>query len=142
VHTWMLRAEAEECRLLAPEFAGGRERMILTRMARAFEDLYVEDERQERAINLPSLAMCGTALIGSAAAAQRKGPDPDRSASAAPSPQMTTEKAHWLGRRTASLKMAESAACSEARLIHYDLAGRYGVKAMSAETLAIDLANS
>jgi hypothetical protein len=52
------------------------------------------------------------------------------------------EKAYWLSRKRASLKSAQSAACSEARLVHYDLAGRYSVKAMSAETCAIDLADS
>jgi len=52
------------------------------------------------------------------------------------------EKAYWLSRKRASLKLAQNAACSEARLIHYDLAGRYGLKAMSAETMAIDLAYS
>jgi hypothetical protein len=30
----------------------------------------------------------------------------------------------------------------DGRLIHYDLAGGYSVKAMSAETIAIDLAES
>jgi hypothetical protein len=52
------------------------------------------------------------------------------------------EKAYWLGRKRASLKLAQKAACSEARLVHYDLAGRYSLKAMSTETLAIDLADS
>ncbi len=52
------------------------------------------------------------------------------------------EKAYWLGRKRASLKLARSAASSEARLAHYDLAGRYSVKAMSAETQATDLANA
>ena len=50
------------------------------------------------------------------------------------------EKAYWLGRKRASLKLARAAASSEARLVHYDLAGRYSVKAVSAETQAIDLA--
>ena len=40
------------------------------------------------------------------------------------------------------MKLAQDAASSEARLVHYDLAGRYSVKAMAAETQAIDLANS
>ena len=31
---------------------------------------------------------------------------------------------------------------SEARLIHYDLAGRYSLKALASETHAIDLADS
>ena len=52
------------------------------------------------------------------------------------------EKAHWLGRKRASLKMAQNATSSEARLAHYDLAGRYGVKAISEETAAKDLAES
>jgi hypothetical protein len=52
------------------------------------------------------------------------------------------EKAYWLGRKRASLKMAQNAVGSEARLIHYDLAGRYGLNATSAKTQAIDLANS
>ena len=52
------------------------------------------------------------------------------------------EKAYWLSRKRASLKLAQNASSSRARLVHYDLAGRYGLKAMSAETLAIDLADS
>ena len=52
------------------------------------------------------------------------------------------EKAYWLSRKRAALKLAQNADSSEARLVHYDLAGRYGLKAMSAETLAIDLADS
>jgi hypothetical protein len=52
------------------------------------------------------------------------------------------EKAYWLSRRRASLKLAQNASSSRARLVHYDLAGRYSLKAMSAETLAIDLADS
>ena len=52
------------------------------------------------------------------------------------------EKIYWLGRKRASLKMAKNASSSEARLIHYDLAGRYSVNAMSAETSAGDRADS
>lgn len=52
------------------------------------------------------------------------------------------EKAYWLSRKRASLKSAEAATNAQARLVHYDLAGRYSVKAMSAETRAIDLADS
>jgi hypothetical protein len=52
------------------------------------------------------------------------------------------EKAHWLSRKRASLKLAKAAASSEARLVHYDLAGRYSLKAISAETQAIDLADA
>lgn len=42
------------------------------------------------------------------------------------------EKAHWLGRKRASLANARAAATAEARLIHYDLAGRYSIKAALA----------
>lgn len=52
------------------------------------------------------------------------------------------EKAYWLGRKRASLKLAQDATSSQARLVHYDLAGRYSVKAMSPETQAIDLASA
>jgi len=52
------------------------------------------------------------------------------------------EKTYWLGRKRASLKLAQNAAGAEARLVHYDLAGRYSLKTMSAEALAIDLAGS
>ena len=52
------------------------------------------------------------------------------------------EKAYWLGRKRASLKAAQNAVSSEARLIHYDLAGRYSLNALSAETQAIDLADA
>lgn len=52
------------------------------------------------------------------------------------------EKAYWLSRKRASLKLARNATGSEARLIHYDLAGRYGLKALSADTRAVDLADS
>jgi hypothetical protein len=52
------------------------------------------------------------------------------------------EKGYWLGRKRASLKAAKNAATAEARLIHYDLAGRYSLNAVSAETQAIDLADA
>ena len=52
------------------------------------------------------------------------------------------EKAYWLSRKRASLKLARGAVSAEARLIHYDLAGRYGLKAASAESVAVQLADS
>ena len=52
------------------------------------------------------------------------------------------EKAYWLSRKRVSLRLAQNAASSQARLVHYDLAGRYSVKAVAAETQAIDLAAS
>jgi hypothetical protein len=42
------------------------------------------------------------------------------------------EQAHWLNRKRASIGMAEKAISAEARLIHYELAGRYSVKAAHA----------
>ena len=44
------------------------------------------------------------------------------------------EKAYWLARKRAALKSAQIAATSKARLAHYDLAGRYSVRAASAGT--------
>ena len=52
------------------------------------------------------------------------------------------EKVYWLSRKRASLEAARNATSSEARLIHYDLAGRYSLKAMSAKTHFTDLAQS
>ena len=52
------------------------------------------------------------------------------------------EKLYWLTRKRASLKLARNATSSEAKLVHYDLAGRYALNASSAATQAIDLADS
>ena len=46
------------------------------------------------------------------------------------------DKAYWLSRKQASLKLARNAASSEARLVHYDLAGRYSVMAVAADSQA------
>ena len=58
------------------------------------------------------------------------------------SQESIVEKAYWLARQRASLKLAKNAADSESRLAHYDLAGRYSVKAMSAEQSASDVADN
>ena len=42
------------------------------------------------------------------------------------------ERAHWLSRKRASLAMARNAIGAEARLIHYELAGRYSVEAANS----------
>ena len=42
------------------------------------------------------------------------------------------DKAYWIGRKRAAMVMARAAKSAEARLIHYDLAGRYSVKAVQA----------
>lgn len=49
------------------------------------------------------------------------------------------EQAHWLSRKRASVAMAKNAASSAARLIHYELAGRYSVKAAEAESPQLHL---
>jgi hypothetical protein len=43
------------------------------------------------------------------------------------------EQAYWLGRSQASVAMALAAIDAEARLGHYDRAGRYSVMAANAE---------
>ncbi len=43
------------------------------------------------------------------------------------------EQAHWLTRKRASLANARAALTAEARLIHYELAGRYSIKAAQSE---------
>ena len=48
-------------------------------------------------------------------------------------------KAHWLGHKWTSMKAAKAATSSEARLIHYELAGRYNLNASSSAAPAIDL---
>jgi hypothetical protein len=52
------------------------------------------------------------------------------------------EKAYFLRRKKASLKLAREATSSEARLAQFDLAGRYDLQAASAKTTAIGLVNS
>lgn len=52
------------------------------------------------------------------------------------------EKTYWLSRKRASLRAAQNAGGAEARLIHYDLAGRYSLRALSAETQTKDLADA
>jgi hypothetical protein len=52
------------------------------------------------------------------------------------------EREYWLGRKRMSLAMAQNAGSSEARLAHYDLAGRYSVKASNAEIMAFPLADA
>ena len=47
------------------------------------------------------------------------------------------ENGYWHGRKRASLTAARNAVSAEARLIHYDLAGRYSLNAVSAESQAI-----
>ena len=39
------------------------------------------------------------------------------------------EKKYWIGRQRSAVAMARGAATAEARLIHYELAGRHSIKA-------------
>ena len=39
------------------------------------------------------------------------------------------EKAYWIRRKRSAMTMAREAASAESRLIHYELAGRYSIKA-------------
>jgi hypothetical protein len=39
------------------------------------------------------------------------------------------DERYWIGRKRAAMAMARAATSAEARLIHYDLAGRYSVNA-------------
>ena len=43
------------------------------------------------------------------------------------------EQGYWLRRKGEALAQASNATCVEARIIHSDLAGRYGVKAADIE---------
>lgn len=45
------------------------------------------------------------------------------------------EKTYWLGRKRAAMAMARDATCSEARLVHYEQAGRHSVRAACAPFL-------
>jgi hypothetical protein len=39
------------------------------------------------------------------------------------------EEGYWIDRRRAAMTMARNASTAEARLIHYEMAGRYSLKA-------------
>lgn len=42
------------------------------------------------------------------------------------------EQRYWIGRKRAAMALAREATSAEARLIHYDMAGRYSIKAAQA----------
>ena len=42
------------------------------------------------------------------------------------------DRKYWIGRMHAAHKMARQASTAESRLIHYDMAGRYSIKAANA----------
>jgi hypothetical protein len=43
------------------------------------------------------------------------------------------DRKYWIGRMDASVTMARGASTAEARLAHYELAGRYSVRAAHAQ---------
>jgi hypothetical protein len=43
------------------------------------------------------------------------------------------EQKYWLGRKRAAGAMARKATSAEARLIHFELAGRYSIRAAQSE---------
>jgi hypothetical protein len=48
------------------------------------------------------------------------------------------ERRYWLGRMQSSVVRAEGATSDVARLIHYDLAGRYSVNAANAPCFSLE----
>lgn len=42
------------------------------------------------------------------------------------------DRKYWIGRMHAAMTMARQASTAESRLIHYDMAGRYSIKAANA----------
>jgi hypothetical protein len=46
------------------------------------------------------------------------------------------EKTYWLRRKRAAMVAARAAATAESRLIHYELAGRYSLRAAFAKARA------
>jgi hypothetical protein len=52
------------------------------------------------------------------------------------------EQAHWLMRKRSSVAMAKKALTARARLAHYELAGRYSVKAAAAEQVQLHVQDS
>lgn len=52
------------------------------------------------------------------------------------------DKEYWLARKRVSLKAAQNAISADSRLIHYDLAGRYSVKAAFDKTQGTDAAEA
>ena len=48
------------------------------------------------------------------------------------------ERTYWLGRMRAAMRMARRASTSESRLIHYDLAGRYSIRAANVPPFMVN----
>lgn len=52
------------------------------------------------------------------------------------------EQKYWIDRKRTSLANAQKATSSVARLVHFELAGRYSVKASEASRVTATLANA
>lgn len=50
------------------------------------------------------------------------------------------ENRYWIGRKRSAMAMARDAATAEARLIHFDLAGRYSIMAAQCLPFAVRVA--
>lgn len=50
------------------------------------------------------------------------------------------EKEYWIGRKRSAMSMARSASSSEARLIHYELAGRHSIRAAQSPAFMLPAA--
>jgi hypothetical protein len=46
------------------------------------------------------------------------------------------EQRYWIGRKRAAMVMARGAASADLRLLHYELAGRYSIKAAQCHAVA------
>ncbi|MEO5773862.1 MAG: hypothetical protein ABIQ32_07070 [Sphingomicrobium sp.] len=52
------------------------------------------------------------------------------------------DKAYWLRRKRDSLAAAQNAVGAEARLIHYELAGRYSLNAAAGDNTGVDVTDA
>ena len=52
------------------------------------------------------------------------------------------DQKYWIERKRSSLANAEKATSSTARLVHFELAGRYSVKAANAPTVTVTAKSS
>ena len=51
------------------------------------------------------------------------------------------DQTYWLKRKRSSLAKAHTATSAEARLVHFDLAGRYSVKAANTAPTRVEATN-
>ena len=48
------------------------------------------------------------------------------------------DRKYWIGRKHAAMKMARNSSTAESRLIHYDLAGRYSIRAANVPPFMVN----